>query len=910
VIGASLKEKMKNTDDMGEFCNGEEYKIIGTKERMYTAAMEAYLKYFYSNKENKDLTPFKLARIEKKKANRGECDSFTRSTLRGDQDDMVYSKEPMDEEGVAMPAHLGDGKQPRLILIEGAAGVGKTTFSEQFCLKWSWDQVLNHRLLVLLPLRDSRVWSAKNVSDFFHHPELQQEIAEGVSSTGGEGVVLWLEAWDELGEEMRNESSIFLDIVHGRVLPKATVIITSRPWATKNLRENSSIKIDQHVEIVSTPDIQFNRVLREGKWQSQLHGLSAPEPHHESKFKDYVENNPSIKAFMHTPVTADIVAEVFQWSRETESTPPTTMTQMYAAFTCNLLMQHLSSRTGGFWRIKSLDEAPTEVKGRLLEMCRLAWDGIVKQQLTFGGNFEDGDTLGLMHRVKELYGGENGQVSYNFIHLSLQEFLSAYHLTQLPLREQEQIIRDHVDVGHLIRVVRFYFGLTKSNRFTSEMISEHLSDGATVYHWLFEADDVKTIAAKLGSGRVVRVKSSYSWSPLDYYVLGHSVAHYQFQWELDCERASMGDEGLEMLSKGMASSKERSWNGKIDCILAMNDISLEGIKWFVEIPPQLAQQMFKLDFEFNKLDSNALNAFCEFVPKLTKLQELTLHGNKLISKGGSIRVLNFLRQQKNPLKELKLGDTGVGDEDCAELGSFLAHSCLEELSIEHNDLSHDGVASIIEGVAKSTTIQFLSMESSPFLEANCRSMASVLEQQGCRLRRLEIRSCKINGKDAAILAAALVSNHSLRGLDMAYNPIGTAGAGALGDMLKSNKTLRRLCIAWCEITSEGCITLAEGLTENTSLQVLRMGGNHVGAEGAKALGQTISKNKSLKKIWLSDDTDNSLGEGVDSLLAGLQSNTTLENLYLPKQYERSADSRVIWKGEAFIMWTAPCNKTA
>ena len=33
---------------------------------------------------------------------------------------------------------------------------------------------------------------------------------------------------------------------------------------------------------------------------------------------------------MHTPVTADIVAEVFQWSRDTDHT----MTQPYTAFTC------------------------------------------------------------------------------------------------------------------------------------------------------------------------------------------------------------------------------------------------------------------------------------------------------------------------------------------------------------------------------------------------------------------------------------------------------------------------------------------------------------------------------------------------------------------------------------------------
>ena len=143
-------------------------------------------------------------------------------------------------------------------------------------------------------------------------------------------------------------------------------------------------------------------------------------------------------------------------------------------------------------------------------------------------------------------------------------------------------------------MVRFYFGLAKPNHFTAGMISEHLSDGATAYHWLFEAGDVETFTEELGSERAVRVESSYSWSPLDYYVVGHSVAHHQFQWELDCGYASMGNEEMEMLSKGMANSAGGAWNGKMVCIFSENDISLEGIKWFMKIPLRLAGQISKL----------------------------------------------------------------------------------------------------------------------------------------------------------------------------------------------------------------------------------------------------------------------------------------------------------------------------
>ena len=485
-----------------------------------------YLKNLYKEVEN--LAPFILRKVK--------IVSEREDPLEAD---LPYSKYRWDRQTKQIRRF---GKP--LILIEGAAGVGKTTLSHQFSYEWSQGKLLsNHKLLVLLPLRDNRVKSARNVSDLFQHPQLQQAIAEEVVNSGGEGVALWLEGWDELEKESRNRSSIFLDLVQGRVLPKATIIITSRPWATHNMHSGGNI--DQHIEIVSTPKIQFSRVLTGDKVRSDIR----------DKFIDYVNLNPSVKAAMHTPVTADVVAEVFQWNRDIESPPPTTLTQLYTAFTCKLLSQNLSSRKAKgrkSWKIRFLEEVPADVKKGLLKMCRLAWEGIIEQQLTFGSDVVGGDTLGLMHGVRELYGGEDGQLFYHFIHLALQEFLSAYHITQLPQEKQEQMIRKHVDTGHLNMVVRFYFGLTKPNHFTSRMILKQLSSHreATAYHWLFECGGMETITEEL---RKVSVRSSYSWNPQDYYVLGYCVSRYDFKWMLNFR---LGDEGIEMLCRGMASAPD------------------------------------------------------------------------------------------------------------------------------------------------------------------------------------------------------------------------------------------------------------------------------------------------------------------------------------------------------------------
>ena len=878
MIAVSLKENIENSD-MGEF--RKEHGImaisIDGQECKYSPVQKysAYLKDLYSDKEGKNLAPFKLAGIENKKVKRRELDKFSGSTLRGDLDDVVYCKHHMDQDEIGhVPTWRSDNKQPRLILIEGAPGVGKTAFSDQSCYEWSQGRLLSgHKLLILLPLRDNRVKSASNVSDLFMHPQLQQAIAEEVESSGGEGVALWLEAWDELEEEARKKSSIFLDLVQGRVLPKATVIITSRPWATQNM--NSGDNIDQHIEIVSTPEIQFSRVLTGDKVRSDIRG----------KFIDYVNLNPSVKAAMHTPVTADIVAEVFQWSRDIESSPPTTLTLVYTAFTCKLLSQNLSGRKAEgrkSWKIRSLEEVPADTKEGLSKMCRLAWEGIVEQQLAFSSDVVGGDTLGLMHGVRELYGGEDGQFSYNFIHLTLQEFLSAYHITQLPQEKQEQIICKHVRTGHLNMVIRFYCGLTKPNHFTSRMILDHLSDNkqAAAYHWLFETGDVEAITEESSK---VSVSSSYSWNPLDYYVLGYCVSHYRFKWELNFSFTSMEDEDLEMLCRGMGSVPDTTWNGALEADFSENKITFEGMKWFTKIPLQLLQHIKKLNFNSNELDSDALYVFTEVVPNLSKLRALSLGSNPIGMGAGAVEVLKCLHDHKILLEKLDLQGTKVGEEDCA-LIALLAINLLD-LDISHNSLSSSSIATVMEGLLQYNIIQTLDMSHLHLSEENCVSLGTLLEYH---LRGLYISMCGISSEGAVHLATALTNNISLTTLNISHNPIGDIGADALKDAIRSNNiVLTALHIGWCGITSEGCVQLAAGLIENTSVQTLWLNDNHIGAEGARAISKVIEKNKTLQ--WLLLHGDESLEEGVDSIIHSLK-NTTLQRVYLSSKYKCHTDT--------------------
>ena len=104
--------------------------------------------------------------VKKERVSKEEADEFTRATIHGDIDDIVRKKGSISMAQIATPNQRG--VCPRFILVEGAPGVGKSTFAWKLCRKWSKGKILQHyRLVVLLRLREKKVGEARSVSDLF-----------------------------------------------------------------------------------------------------------------------------------------------------------------------------------------------------------------------------------------------------------------------------------------------------------------------------------------------------------------------------------------------------------------------------------------------------------------------------------------------------------------------------------------------------------------------------------------------------------------------------------------------------------------------------------------------------------------------------------------------------------------------
>ena len=374
-----------------------------------------------------------LAVVKKKHVTKREADVFTRATLYGNIDEIIGEKEPLEFTQIGIKQ---DGSHARMILVEGAPGIGKTTFSWELGRRWSeWKILQWYRLVVLLRLRDKRVREAKTIYDLLYYSddEVRIDVAKEVTRNNGKSVLLLFEGFDELPRKLQTEESIFLDILCRRKLPKATVLITSRPSATKFLHSIFKANIDQHIEILgfTTADVQsyVKSVIKD----QQLH----------TEFTQYLKCYPHIRGLMYVPLNAVIVTEIYKTTKldKSQEFVPTTLTELYTSLTRGMLLRYLTSHSEygqQEWKLSSFSDLPEELHKQFHTICGIAFQGILKDEFIFDDLASDFNTLDLMQSASELYVDQGAVVSHNFFHLTLQEFLAAVHVSEQTTEEQLQ----------------------------------------------------------------------------------------------------------------------------------------------------------------------------------------------------------------------------------------------------------------------------------------------------------------------------------------------------------------------------------------------------------------------------------------------------------------------------------------
>ena len=709
-------------------------------------------------------------------------------------DDVIYKKTAMDVSELGV---MPDNSQPKVVLIEGAPGVGKTTSAWDQCRQWAEGRLLqDYSIVLLLPLRDNNIRQITSLSSLFQHSkgQVRDEVIRRVVKSNGKGCLIWLEAWDELVNDLRSDS-LFTQLIQGIQLPAATIYITSRPWATRHLVEQMGDRISQHTELLALAKEEVDNEIR--GIIITIHSMTESESGFD--FKTHIESNPMIRAAMYTPVSAAIVEQVFKSSPHN---PPTTVTQLYSAYVLMRLEQYLTEHpkySDMKMKVRALSDLPERVLTDFHQLCRLAYLGVSQQMIVFSSLPEGVSTLGLLQSVPQVYDEGEDQVSYNFLHYTVQEYLAALHISHLQPQEQMTIIdtkylrmvrrteygREYYEATQWKTTFQFLAGITKLAEYPVEFLSKLLSkDEVIMYSWLYESQNLPLLTSVLGCGKR-RMTLSYSATITDYFVAGYCLAHSNRTWGIVF--GSVDDVAMEFLSKGCNHQlHETGISSQLVSLSPIGSITVESVKQFLTIPNSLIQHIQRLNLYGYRLDRRACDVLAEGVQRMPCLEILDLSNNSHIECGGAVQLLSSLHGSK--LRQLDMEKTGINDPDFECLASYIhSTTSLQELLIGRNDISVESIDSLCRALSTNSSMRLLDMNDCHLTTSHCVCLRQLLRHPiHCKIEKLYLRNCSLTSDGVGEVMSGLSDNHTLRKLNLIYNQI-RSGAVTIATMLKTKR---------------------------------------------------------------------------------------------------------------------------
>ena len=327
-----------------------------------------------------------------------------------------------------------------------------------------------------------------------------------------------LDGFDELPKTLQEESFL-LDLIRGRVLPASTVLVTSRPSATAELRTSCRPK---HIEILG---------FTQESVEAYASSVFSSEPEKLTKFKAYISasENPAINSLMYVPLNAAIIVLIYN-DCKSDALLPHTLTELYTQLCLTILSRYLKSNHPSV-RVDKFEDLPSDLYQQFLHMSQVAFEAIENEEVIFHTVPSRLIHFGFLDAVSAFYGG--GRVSYNFLHLTLQEFFAAYHISHLG-SSGLKVFKQYGKKKRWNVVWRFVAGLAKFKGYECHIDSLFIESNEDheitlklfFIQCLFEAQTMDHFSSLFRTSPTTAHVDTLGGTALDSYALGYCIANF------------------------------------------------------------------------------------------------------------------------------------------------------------------------------------------------------------------------------------------------------------------------------------------------------------------------------------------------------------------------------------------------
>ena len=478
------------------------------------ASYASYLRELYSSKSNSHTSQhwthlprcefIQLAMIGSGELRRGDREEeMVRLAQQGKIETIMSYKQSTDLNNLFLPpvpqkqplvVLPPPPPHPRVLLIEGAPGGGKSTLALRICHQWAQHASFLDKfdIVVLAYLRDQAIQKATTLADILpaRTLEMSQKVAFQMEHSDGANVLFVFDGWDEFPHDLQ-EKSIVSKIIRQPwelSLHQSTVLITSRPVSSGNLLHIA----DRRVEILGFTQHQIREYI-----EKALDGNST----HIQKLVQHLEEHPVIEGYCYVPLHVAILVHVFLTMK---GALPTTLHELFCKLVLCCIVRELKTHESesDISEVCSLDDLPDDLKSKLSDLCVLSYEGVMQNKVVFYRNDlrkfnlpANLPSLGLLQAVEGLT-LLSKSLSYNFLHLSVQELLAAYHISHFDSSKQRVVFERMFGSSRFQAVLHYYSGFTKlANPAIQDFVSTYarqkskIEDLLPLLHCFYEAQE-------------------------------------------------------------------------------------------------------------------------------------------------------------------------------------------------------------------------------------------------------------------------------------------------------------------------------------------------------------------------------------------------------------------------------------
>ncbi|XP_071970350.1 NACHT, LRR and PYD domains-containing protein 3-like [Engystomops pustulosus] len=727
---------------------------------------------------------------------------------------------------------------PHMVLVSGVPGVGKTTLMQKIVYDWvKGDLYQRFSFVFFFKFRELNRWDKVSLETLIlhHYPYLWQQLGNILQDP--EKLLFIFDGLDESNQTMDFTSRhlcsdpkepercghIVVSLVGKSLLNGCSVLMTSRPTrlASMDCRD-----FQRMVEIsgffTEERKIYFDNFFR--------------DPELAEKAFTYVRQNDTLYTFCYLPSYCWIICTVLSRSFQTTSSDqqvsllPRTVTQLFAIFVANILSNHSPEKSGAQKLLQS--------------MGWMAEHGVMNHTIIFDGRDLESFHVDNKSNLSSSFLMESEEpVSYSFLHLTVQEFFSAFvhYADYSPKKLQKSLekAKSYPD-GRGEMFLRFLCGLSDAT--TRSLLTGYLDTQAAqasrdiitwlknfipeeqrlgesednkqrllrTFYYLFETRNKVLVQELLQSHRRFDL-SGVSLSALDCTVLSFIMECCSHIEGLDISRCSIGPEGLERLAVGL---------------LKLQEVRLEG----------------------NELSNTSCIQLASVIRNNSNLKILDLTNNHL-SGPHLMGLMEALSSPASKIEELHLGANDLSDMSCIQLASGLRNTPnLKTIELSSNRLSGPHFSDLMEALSSpSCGIEKLYFFANKLPNESCIQLASLIRKK-TTLKKLVLSENCLSGPHLSYLVEALASPAcSLQELYFGWNDLTDTSCTQFASVIRKNLSLILLDLSGNRLSGPNLRDLLEAVDTSASrIKEFRLGGNGLSEEEKEEVRKLQRKKPNMR----------------------------------------------------------------